>query len=256
MAVEDERIVALHLKQQLTKLGFDVAAVAASGEIALRDIVDHHPDLVLMDIHIEGDMDGIETAARILADLGIPVIYLTAYSEEATFERARATKPYGYLIKPYSERELYATIQMALERRNVEMALRASEERFRSIFAAISEGVFVIDMPTGIFTEVNEAGCAIFGYAPGDLVGCDIGLILAGEAPYARDEAVAQIEQAPASGAPHQFAWRCRTKDGQRFWAEVSLRSASIGGRRVALSIVRRLASSGGGSPPAGSRSP
>ena len=131
IAVEDERIVALHLKQQLQNLGYEVPVVAASGEAALRSIIEHRPDLVLMDIHIEGPVDGIDTAAQIPAELGIPVIYLTAYSEEATLERARATKPYGYLIKPYSERELHATIQMALARRDVERALRVSEEQLR-----------------------------------------------------------------------------------------------------------------------------
>jgi signal transduction histidine kinase len=84
-----------------------------------------------MDIHIEGDMDGIATAAAIPADYYIPIIYLTAYSEEATLARARATRPYGYLIKPFSERELHATIQMTLERRSAEAALRVSQERLR-----------------------------------------------------------------------------------------------------------------------------
>jgi signal transduction histidine kinase len=131
IAVEDERIVALHLKQQLQNLGYEVPAVTASGEAALASIIEHRPDLVLMDIHIEGAIDGVDTAAQIPAELGIPVIYLTAYSEEATLERARATKPYGYLIKPYSERELHATIQMALARRDVERALRTSEDQLR-----------------------------------------------------------------------------------------------------------------------------
>jgi signal transduction histidine kinase len=131
IAVEDERIVALHLEQQLLNLGYEVPAVVSSGARALEAIAAFGPDLVLMDIHIEGDMDGIETAARIPAELGIPIIYLTAFSEEATLERARATKPYGYLIKPYSERELHAAIQMALERRRAEITLRAVEDQLR-----------------------------------------------------------------------------------------------------------------------------
>jgi signal transduction histidine kinase len=131
MVVEDERIVALHLQQQLVKLGYGVPGVAASGEQALEQIEASRPDLVLMDIHIDGGIDGIETVARIPADYHIPVIYLTAYSEEATLERARATRPYGYLIKPFSERELHATIQMALERCSSEKALRKTEAALR-----------------------------------------------------------------------------------------------------------------------------
>jgi signal transduction histidine kinase len=131
MVVEDERIVAMHLRQQLIKLGYDVAAPLASGEVALRQIDQMRPDLILMDIHIDGEVDGIETAARVPRDYHIPVIYLTAYSEPATLDRARATKPYGYLIKPFSERELHATIQMALERTRAEEIERRSEATLR-----------------------------------------------------------------------------------------------------------------------------
>ena len=121
LVVEDERVVAMHLPQQLSRLGYQVPAMATSGLQALKQIADLRPDVVLMDIHIEGRMDGIETASRIPLELRIPVIYLTAYSEEATLERARQTKPYGYLLKPFSERELHAAIQMVLERRRVEL---------------------------------------------------------------------------------------------------------------------------------------
>ncbi len=98
LLVEDERIMALHLKQQLLKMGYSVTAIATSGEKALQNIENQEPDLVLMDIHIEGAIDGIETTSRIRAELQIPVIYLTAYADETTLERARATRPYGYLL--------------------------------------------------------------------------------------------------------------------------------------------------------------
>jgi CheY-like chemotaxis protein len=123
MIVEDERIVALNLKQRLMKLGYDVCAMATSGAGALADIERTHPDVVLMDINIEGDIDGIETVSRIPPANHTPVIYLTAYSEKTTLERAQATKPYGYLLKPFSERELHATIQMVLARRDADRAL-------------------------------------------------------------------------------------------------------------------------------------
>src|SRR5690606_23612381 len=103
----------------------------SDGVEALGLIEEKRPALVLMDIGIEGELDGIETASRIPAEYHIPVIYLTAFSEEATLERARATRPYGFLLKPFADQELHATIQMALERRQTELALRASEERLR-----------------------------------------------------------------------------------------------------------------------------
>jgi len=146
LVVEDERIVALNLQQRLVKLGYEVPAIVASGEHALQKMRDLHPDLVLMDINIEGDIDGIETASRIPAELNIPVIYLTAYSEDATLERARGTKPYGYLVKPFSERALHATIQMVLERRNTDLALEDKEERLRLALDAAEMGSWELDV--------------------------------------------------------------------------------------------------------------
>ncbi len=136
MIVEDERIVAFNLRQRLLKLGYEVPSVVASGEQALKGVDQSSPDIVLMDINIEGDMDGIQTAER-LGELSPPVIYLTAHSEETTLARARSTKPYGYLIKPFSERELHATIQMALRRWETEQALRAAKQEIEAINATL-----------------------------------------------------------------------------------------------------------------------
>jgi signal transduction histidine kinase len=136
MVVEDERVVAMHLRQQLTRLGYSVPVMATEGRQALQYIRDVRPDVVLMDIHIEGALDGIETAALIPSELHIPVIYLTAYSEESTLERARATKPYGYLLKPFSERELHASIQMVLERRRADNMLRESAQQLEALVQA------------------------------------------------------------------------------------------------------------------------
>jgi signal transduction histidine kinase len=136
LVVEDERVVALHLKQQLTRLGYRVPAMATSGQQALKEIQEHRPDVVLMDVHIEGPTDGIDTAASIPADFRIPVIYLTAYSEEVTLERARGTRPYGYLLKPFSERELHASLQMVLERRRADALAQETERRLEALVAA------------------------------------------------------------------------------------------------------------------------
>ncbi len=137
--VEDERVVALHLRQQLARLGYDVPAMATKGLQAIEAIVTHRPDVVLMDIHIEGEMDGIETASRIPRELHIPIIYLTAYSEDSTLERARNTKPYGYLLKPFSERELHATIQMAMERHRADVRLNHHATELTAAMATRTE---------------------------------------------------------------------------------------------------------------------
>lgn len=127
MIVEDEAVVALHLRQELSKLGYTVVGTATNGEQALKLIEEVFPDVVLMDIHIQGEMDGIETASRIPRYLHIPVIFLTAYSEDGTLKRAGETHPYGYLIKPFLDRELHATIKMALVRSRADEAIRENE---------------------------------------------------------------------------------------------------------------------------------
>jgi len=116
LVVEDEAIVAIDLQCQLRKLGYDVPDPVSSGDRALLTIEESRPDLVLMDINIEGELDGIATASRIPADYRIPVIYLTAHSDASVVSRASETRPFGYLLKPYSERELHALIQTSLAR--------------------------------------------------------------------------------------------------------------------------------------------
>lgn len=138
--VEDERIVALNLKQRLIKLGYDIPAMAVSSSQAIQAVESSHPDLVLMDIHIEGKIDGIDTASVLMEKYQTPVVYLTAYSEESTLIRAKTTKPYGYLLKPFSERELHATIQVALERREYEQKLVRNEHRLRLALTAANMG--------------------------------------------------------------------------------------------------------------------
>jgi CheY-like chemotaxis protein len=134
LIVEDEAVVALHLRRELTKLGYTIAGVASTGKQALEMIAHTFTDLVLMDIHIQGEIDGIETARRIPRYLHVPVIYLTAYSEDATLNRAGDTHPYGYLIKPFQDRELHATLKMALMRAKGDEAIRANEAMlFRAI---------------------------------------------------------------------------------------------------------------------------
>lgn len=141
MLVEDERIVAFDLKRQLQGFGYRVGSVVASGEQAVERAEDDPPDLVVMDIHLEGRMDGIQAADEIRARHRIPVVFLTAYAEDETLSRALDSRPFGYLVKPCEVRELHATIQMALARREIEVAVEQSEMRLKLAMDAASLGV-------------------------------------------------------------------------------------------------------------------
>ncbi|MBX3611324.1 MAG: response regulator [Hydrogenophaga sp.] len=144
LIVEDEGIVAFNLQQRLQQLGYAVIGPAESDADSLALVARERPDLVLMDIHIKGELDGIELASMLGRDYQLPIIYLTAYSEDATLERARRTRPYGYLIKPFSERELHATVQMALERHEVQSALAVSQTLLEQALQAAEMGVIHI----------------------------------------------------------------------------------------------------------------
>lgn len=118
LIVEDEAIVAMGIKHKLEKLGHKVIAMVTNGKEAIYASNEYDIDIILMDIVIKGDMDGIETANIICADKDIPIIYLTAYADDEMLERAKITQPYGYIIKPFKSSELNANIEMALFKHN------------------------------------------------------------------------------------------------------------------------------------------
>ena len=128
LIVEDEGIVARDLRNRLIDMGYSVPAIVTTGEDALKTAADTRPDLVLMDIRIKGAMDGIEVAEQLRDTLGIPSIYLTAYTDGDTLRRAKITQPYGYIVKPFDERQLHSIIEMGLYRHKVEGQLKRGEQ--------------------------------------------------------------------------------------------------------------------------------
>jgi CheY-like chemotaxis protein len=124
MIVEDERITAEDVHDILTHLGYTVTAVVSSGEEAIHQAERTRPDLVMMDIRIKGEMDGIDAAREIRERFGIPAVYLTAHADRETLDRAKLAEPLGYLIKPFQEGELLASIEMALHKQKVDQQLK------------------------------------------------------------------------------------------------------------------------------------
>ena len=168
--VEDEGIVADDIRETLINLGYDVVGTAKSGETALEKLSGISPDLVLMDINLAGEMDGIETAGRIHLLHGIPVIYLTAYADSALLERAKITEPYGYVIKPYDERGLHSAIEIAVYKHGMGRALRESEETTRLMVNATRDLLYLLSAD-GYFLLVNNAFAEYTGIAPEELAG-------------------------------------------------------------------------------------
>src|SRR3990172_7549496 len=129
MVVEDHAITAEDIEKRIKRMGYDVSSVVSSGEEAIKKAEEDKPDLVLMDIKLQKDkMDGIEAASQIRSRFNIPVIYLTAYSDERTLERAKITEPYGYITKPFNDREIHSNIEIALYKHNAEQELNKQRE--------------------------------------------------------------------------------------------------------------------------------
>jgi len=198
LIVEDEQISALDLRETLTTLGYRVTGIANTGEKAIVMADTEVPDLILMDIRLAGNLSGIEAAEKILEKHNIPIIYLTAYADPELVEKAKQTRPYGYIIKPYDERGIRTEIEIALhkfeldqdlkrELANLEQriqerttdlaraneALKKSEVRYRLLFERSGEGIFIFEAEgenQGKIVEVNTSGAAMHGYSIEELL--------------------------------------------------------------------------------------
>lgn len=169
LIVEDDGILASRLHDILTRDGYIVPTPVASGEEALAAVAKAPPDLVLMDIELAGTMNGTTTAEHLRADFDLPIIYLTAYSQPAQRQKAKATSPYGYLVKPVAERELLATLEMALHRHELDRRLKESEERLALALWGAELGLWDWDVRSDVITCVGS-WTELTGYRPTDLL--------------------------------------------------------------------------------------
>ncbi|MDH5671544.1 MAG: response regulator [Myxococcales bacterium] len=139
LVVEDEAIIGMEIVQRLRRNGLDVVGLAKSGEEAYDMAAAHRPDLVLMDIILKGDINGIEAAERIIAAFDLPVVFLTANADRKTINRAKQAGPFGYLVKPFQERELLTTLEIALYKHRLERELREAKERAERALAEVRQ---------------------------------------------------------------------------------------------------------------------
>lgn len=162
LVVEDEAIVAAGLQESLEELGYDAYATAADADEAIRLAAEQRPDVVLMDIHIAGERDGIETATVLSERFEVPVVYLTAFIDDATVERAKASAPYGYLSKPVRTSDLKGTLEVVLFRHGLEREVRERERWFATTLRSLTDAVVTVDL-RGNVTFLNPAAEALLG---------------------------------------------------------------------------------------------
>jgi PAS domain S-box-containing protein len=173
LVVEDESIVAMDIKHRAEGLGYSVTGITPSGEGAIQKAAETVPDLVLMDIVLKGDMDGVEAAQRIRDTLDIPVVYLTAYSDEKTLKRAKVTEPFGYIIKPFEDRELHSAVEVALYKHKMESKLKESEKWLSTTLESIGDAVIATD-ENGIIKFMNPVAMKLTGWEENDAMGKDL----------------------------------------------------------------------------------
>ncbi|MBA4419391.1 MAG: hybrid sensor histidine kinase/response regulator [Syntrophus sp. (in: bacteria)] len=170
LIVEDERIVAKDIEHSLKAMGYRIAGIASTGKKAIEITREIHPELILMDIKLKNTMDGIEAAEMIRDIFDIPLVYLTANADDKALERAKLTGPFGYVMKPFNERELSSTIEMALYKHKMEKNLKESEERYRLLVEQSPDLIMVHS--DGIINFINTAGARLLGVSsPNDLIG-------------------------------------------------------------------------------------
>ena len=154
LIVEDEAILAAHLASKVKLLGYRVTGPVSTGEEALTLAQAERPDIALLDIKLDGHMDGIQTAPRLKQWRDIPVIFLTAHSDQETLKRASAVGPFGYILKPFEERDLATQLEVTLYKHQAEASLRQSEERYRAFIQNSSEGIWRMEFEPPLDTSL------------------------------------------------------------------------------------------------------
>ncbi len=240
LIVEDESIVALDIRRRLLSAGYGVAEMVNNGEMAVELAKKLAPDLVLMDIRLKGRMDGIEAAKIIRTQLYLPVIFLTAFADEETLQRARLAEAFGFIMKPFEDHSLVPAIEMALFKHKMEQALRESELRYRSLVDTMPDAVFLTDLKLNI-QFCNQQAARMFQYeSETELLGLNAVNLLAPESRAAMTQDAQWLLDTGKSGVEEY--WMVR-KQGESFPGELkaSLMRDATGNPQRIIAIARDI---------------
>jgi len=236
LIVEDEQIIARDIKECLLDLGYDVTYPAAStGEEAIKKAEETQPDLVLMDIVLKGNFSGIESARQIRESFDIPIVYLTAHTDENTLDVAKLTQPYGYILKPFKVEELKTTIEMALYKHFMERRSKESEERFRALYEDNPSIYFTVDKK-GTVLSANKFGVEQHAYTTEELVGKSVLTVFHSDDQKAFLKELSTCFQNP--GQIFQWEFRNVRKDSSMLWVRASARAVRDTDGTVVVLIV------------------
>jgi len=220
LVVEDEFAVAMELEDHLDTLGYTVVDHVMTGAEAVDRAAATDPDLVLMDVRLDGPMDGVEAAQTIRASAPIPVVFVTAYSDDETLQRATDTPPFGYVVKPFGERELYATLEVALQTHALQQDVARANDALRELLDGLRDGVALVDAD-GDLLFVNDPAARLLDTAPEQAAGRSWWQVLSVHADA--QATLREWMEAPRSDrAPVRVS--LRTDDGASYRVDVEVR--------------------------------
>jgi PAS domain S-box-containing protein len=236
MLVDDEAIITMQLEKRLSTMGYEVVGVACSGEESVHMARKLMPDLVLMDIVMPGKVDGIDAASKIRSELDIPIIFLTAFADEANINRAKRAEPFGYIVKPFHEEEVRASIEVALHKRTGEKRLRENYTLYHAIMREAFDPIIITD-DRGSIVETNKRAEHLLGLEKRELLGTYLDLyLLPGKAKRSkrarRGNGVNLLREA-----------KICTASGAVIPVQLSVSSVSYNGRDALLQIMSELVS-------------
>jgi PAS domain S-box-containing protein len=237
LVVEDERIVAKDLERTLLKMGYGVPGLAYSSDQAIALATERRPDLVLMDLRIEGPRDGIATAAIMRERFGVPVVFLTAFADPDTLQRASEAAPYGYLVKPFSDSQLRSTIEIALYKHQMESRLKDRERQFVALLEAAPDAMVIVE-ESGAIANLNVQAATLFGYTRDELLRQSIEVLVPerSRADHAGHRAgYSRAAQVRMTGGGRDIVGR--HKEGWEFPVEVTLSPLKEDGSLVIAAI-------------------
>ncbi|MBN1993195.1 MAG: PAS domain S-box protein [Anaerolineae bacterium] len=241
LVVEDEALIAQKIENKLLHLGYNVPAAVSSGAEAIQKVEALEPDLVLMDIGLNGEMDGIAAAAEIQNRRDLPIVYLTAYADADTLQRAKITQPFGYITKPFDERELHTTIETALYQHRLERRLRESEERYRIVAETATDAIITIDETSQIIF-VNSAAETTFGYTRDELLGQPLQMLIPKPVHHAHHIALNQyINTGQKHGHWQAMETRGIHKNGREILLEISLGESVKNNKHFFTGVMRDI---------------
>ncbi|MCK9151581.1 PAS domain S-box protein [Methanobacterium alcaliphilum] len=216
LIVEDEALTSMEIEAYLELWGYSTL-VAPAGEEAIQLALEHNPHLILMDIVLKGEIDGINAVEKIKEAIDVPVIYLSAYNDEMNQNRAKSTLPHHFLAKPFNKQELKFTIEMALIKHEMEKKVRASEKHYRILADNVTDIISVHD-PTGLITYISPSCENITGYTVEECIGKNGYDFI-----HPQDlDVLKKAQQILRSGDSYSAEFRLRKKDGSYLWVETN----------------------------------